>query len=307
MSGLLETWRGDVTLSECDELGHLNMRYYLSKAKQARQMFFMGLGLPRSFEAGTPSTVRFRECHIKFLKEARPAMSLSIQTGIVALRDTDMDLVHIMSHRDGTPAATIVETVDHIYLRTDQAFHWPKRVEEAAANYMTELPDMARPRGLSLEDPMTGPALEEVSAFKSQRISLGAFTQKEVDSVGYIPAHHFVGRLSDSITSFTQGWPEIAEGTWETSQIVGVMLEFRLRIHRYAFPGMGYYLYSGLRSHTDKVRQIIHNFVDPIGGDNYASLIAVNGLIDLKTRRFARPSQENLDQLSKATIPGLHA
>jgi len=307
MNDLIETWRGDVTISECDELGHLNMRYYLSKARQARHMFFMGLGLPHSFEKGTPSTVRFRECHIKFLKEARPGMSLSVQTGILAKRETEIDLLHMIFHRDGSPSATIIETVDHVYLRTGQTFPWPNRVESAAQKHVTTCPDIAKPRGLSKDTPMMGPSLEQLVQLPLQRIGVGVFTKRESEPFNYVSAHNFVGRLSDSITSFTAGWPEIADGSWEASRIIGVMLEFRLRVHSPAAQGMGYHLYSGVQSHTDKVRRIIHNFVDPVSGQNYASLIAVNGLINLETRKFALPSQNSLAQLSKVLIPKLSA
>ena len=307
MTQFVDTWRGDVTLSECDELGHLNMRYYLSKARQARQTFFMMLGLPHSFELGTPSTVRFRECHIKFLKEARPAMSLSIQTGLLALRDTEIDLLHMMYHRDGELAATIVETVDHIYLRTGETFPWPKRVIASEKTHTVTCPDIAKPRGVSLDTPMIGPSLSEIAEFPTQAIGQGVFVEKEADPFNYVCAHNYVGRLSDTITSFTAGWPEIAEESWDISKVVGVMLEFRLRVHRPARPGRAYQIHSGVQSHTDKVRRIVHNFINPITGLSYASFIAVNGLINLETRRFALPSEDNLKRLSDVTIPGLSA
>ncbi len=132
--------------------------------------------------------------------------------------------------------------------------------------------------------PMRGPSKTELDSLPLQTVSRGIFTRREADPHDDICAHHFVGRLSDSITSFTAGWPEIAEASWDASKIIGVMLEFRLRLHRPASPGMGYQIMSGVKSHTDKVRQIIHNFVDPESGLNYASLIAVNGLINLETR-----------------------
>ncbi len=307
MTGFTETWRGDVVIAECDELGHLNMRYYLAKAQQARQMFFIGLGLPDAFSNGVPSTVRFRECHIRFLNEARPGANLRIETGILSIGECDMTLQHMLYHRDGSLAATIRETVDHIYLRTGECFNWPNRVKVAAPIYEVDAPKQAAPRGVSLTDEMSGPGLGALMDWGCDRISLGVFKPKETNVFGAVSGQNYIGRISDCITGFSTGWPELATTNWRESKVIGVMLELRLRVHHDARPGSAFHIYSGVKGTTDKIRQLIHNIVDPVSGKSYASLIAVNGLIDLDARKFVAPSKAAVEALESVMISSLHA
>ena len=72
MGKFLKTWAGECSAWECDGLGHLNMRHYMTKAMQARQMFFIRAGLHEAFKADAFSTVRVTDFHIKYLGEARP-------------------------------------------------------------------------------------------------------------------------------------------------------------------------------------------------------------------------------------------
>ena len=306
MTQMIETWRGDTTIRECDELGHLNMRYYLAKARQARRMFIIGLGLPTAFESGTPSTARFRECHIRFLRESRPGTTLYIHTGVLDVGEDDLTLIHVLYHRDGSVAATVRETVDHIYQRTGQRFPWPRRVHAAVQAYMTDLPKEAMPRGLTLDEPLTGPNLETVQNWGCEQISLGVFEKNESNAAGAIASYHYIGRLSDTITSFQAGWPEFALQGWEIGTTSGVMLELRLRLHQDARPGQPYHIYSGVKNATDKIRQLVHNFINPVTGQSYATIFAVNGMIDLEKRKFADPSPEALALLKKARIKNLH-
>ena len=53
MDNFMKTWAGECSAWECDGLGHLNMRHYLTKAQQARQMFFIHNGLHDAFKKNT--------------------------------------------------------------------------------------------------------------------------------------------------------------------------------------------------------------------------------------------------------------
>jgi len=298
---LTETWRGEAVNWECDELGHLNMRHYMTKAQQARQMFIMQLGLVHAFEKGTSSTVRVREFHIRYIREALPGAPLHIKTAITRLGDDDMSLLHVMYHGDGSKAAIIREQLEHLYLPTHQTFPWPKRVKNRAKKLTIETPDYAKPRGLTY-DPMTGANLETVQKWGCQTIGRGVFQTWEVGNSDTVCAQHILGRLSGSIRHFSDGWPE----GFEQGPVTGVLLEIRHRFHQFPSSGDPFVLCSGVMGVTDKIRQLVHHVINPITGKPYGSFIAVNALIDLEKRKLVIPSAANIKKLKAQIIPNLH-
>lgn len=306
MQGFVRTWSGMTNQWECDELGHLNMRYYLIKASEARQMFMMGLGLKHAFKVGAPSTVRLKDVHIKYLREARPGAPLYIETGLVALDDHELTLLHIMYHANGEVAATLTERLVHIYRRSGNAFNWPSRLRDKASGNLVKAPDFSKPKGMDANAQMTGPDLEQLKRWGCTEVGRGVFLQNETNTFGNIAATTYLGRLSDTIAHFTAAWPEFGPNDWSESDIMGVLLEIRLHVHTTAEAGDPFVFYSGVSKVNGKIRQLIHNFVNPFTGKAYASIIAGNALMHLTERRLVAPDPDNIDRIKAIIIPGLH-
>jgi len=179
---MIKTYAGEAVQWECDELGHLNMRHYMGKVQQARQFFFLKLGLTQSFKIDAASTVRPKRFTIRYLKESRPGARIFIETGLLSLDENSAELVHIMTHMDGQVSAAITETVEHIYLRTGHAFGWPKRAIEHAQDYRVPRPDISLPRGLPPSNlaPLA-PSKATLIAHKAVPIGRGVFQPAELD------------------------------------------------------------------------------------------------------------------------------
>ncbi len=298
----MDTWQGEAVNWEIDELGHLNMRHYMTKAQQARQMFLMQMGLVHAFEKGTPSTVRVREFHVRYAREALPGAALRIETGITRLGQDDMTLLHVMYHKDGSVAATIHEQLEHIYLLTHKTFQWPRRLMDKAKPYVMEVPDFAKPKGLS-DAKMTGANLETIEKWGCHVIGRGVFQSWETGNSDTVCAQNILGRLSESIRHFEYGWPEGIS----TGPVMGVLLEIRHRIHNFPTSGQPFIICSGIEYADTKIRRLIHHIVNPVTGRPYGSYIAVNALIDLEKRKLALPSPEVQAILQQRIIPNLHA
>ena len=63
-------YQGSVNTWECDDGGHLNVRFHLERAMSGLAHMAVHLGVPRAFSANAGSTIVPREAHIRFLKEA---------------------------------------------------------------------------------------------------------------------------------------------------------------------------------------------------------------------------------------------
>ena len=305
---MLHTYAGEAVNWECDELGHLNMRHYMTKVHQARQFFFINLGLVNSFRADADSTVRVSEFTIRYLKESRPGARLRIETGLLSLGETEAELVHIMTHFDGTISAAITEKVDHIYLRTGNAFAWPSRVKSAAESKLAERPAAALPRGLPDENlaPLA-PRRDVLIEHGATQIGAGVFQPAEFDIFGAVTPHAILGRVTESVGNFYALWPEIHDGLYSGGTTSGALLELRCHIHNRATAGEALEVYSSVQGANPYTRQAAHHLVDPVSGESWASLTGSACLFDLETRKLIKTPKDQVARLNALALPQLRA
>ncbi len=305
-SQMLHTYAGEAVNWECDELGHLNMRHYMTKVHQARQFFFIHLGLKNSFRIDADSTVRVRNFTIRYLKESRPGARLRIETGLLSLGETHAELVHIMTHFDGSVSAAITETVDHIYLRTGKPFVWPSRLQTAAKALKVARPAVTLPRGLSkdIAAPLAPPKSELVK-HGAAHIGAGVFQPAELDVFSTVPPQALLGRITESIGNFYALWPEIHDGLYSGGSTSGALLELRCHIHNRATAGEAVEIYSAVQGANSYTRQAAHHLVDPVSGESWASMTASGCLFDVETRKLLKTSEDQIAKLKALVIEQL--
>lgn len=307
MSNFIETWTGEAQAHECDALGHLNMRHYLYKAQEARQMFIIGLGLQSAFQSGHPSTVKFMDAHIQYKAESRPGQLLRIESGILDMRESGMTLLHVVYHLGGQVSATVIENIDHVYLPTGASFPWPARVVKAAENHRIEMPNFAAPRSLDPWGESCAPNQTQLDHWDVKPIGRGVFQPLETDIFGRVMAPAALGRASDCVAHYKAGWPEAHAFGQEDHNIMGVLLECRLICHRPMRAGQPFVFYSGVKSANPRTRRLVHNMVDPISGKSLATMDAVGALLDLTARKITMTDPAALEQLQSHAIADLSA
>lgn len=305
---MIKTYAGEAVQWECDELGHLNMRHYMGKVQQARQFFFLKLGLTQSFKIDAASTVRPKRFTIRYLKESRPGARIFIETGLLSLDENSAELVHIMTHMDGQVSAAITETVEHIYLRTGHAFGWPKRAIEHAQDYRVPRPDISLPRGLPPSNlaPLA-PSKATLIAHKAVPIGRGVFQPAELDIFSAVTPKAILGRVTESIGNFYDLWPEIHEGLYSGGSLSGALLELSCMLHAPATAGDGVEIFSAVQGANPYTRQAAHHLVDPVSGESYASMTASGCLFDLTTRKLVKTPEARIKALQALAIEQLRA
>ena len=300
MRGFIETWTGEAEAHECDALGHLNMRHYLYKAQQARQMFIMMLGLPSAFTPGHPSSVKFMNAHIQYKAESYPGDLLRIETGLLEMRDVGMTLLHVIYHASGTVSATIIENIEHVYLSTGESFQWPKRVVKAAHTHCVDMPNYAAPRSLNPWVKMVPPTRSELESWGIKPIGRGVFQRAETDMFDRVMGGAILGRASDCVAHYKEGWPEAHQEDDGGLKTMGILLETNFVCHRPVRAGQGFVFYSGVGHVNRLTRRLVHTMIDPIDGHAIASMDTMAALFDLDARKIAEPTAENLKTLEAA-------
>ena len=301
------TWAGECSAWECDELGHMNMRHYVHKTDEARRGFIIRLGLPRAFHPGVASTVRCRDLHIKYQGEARPGNPLRIDSAIIELGESTARLCHIMTHRDGRIAATIVETVEHVYLPEDKVFPWPKRVRDIAPHFTTSLPSPAKARNVDGSVAFNGMSLSALETAGVSIIGTGVFGASELDITNRVTMGSFFGRTTSSIAWFREGWPEFEDPAYQAGGMSAALLEMRAVIHRYPGRGDAYAYLPALTGANAYTREFVHNVVDPVSGESWVSMQASGCKFDLNVRKLVKASDADLALLENGRVEGVNA
>lgn len=301
----ISTWAGDCSAWECDELGHLNMSFYLDKFEQARMGLFIRLGLVEAFRPDAFSTVRSRDIHIKYLAEARPGSPLRIESALIALHETTAEVGHIMYHRDGRMAASLREIVEHVYLPENKRFAWPSRLRNIADTHTDQMPAPARARNLSLDWDLPAPDAVALEALGVQDIGGGIFLTGDTLAAGHVPFSRLFRRITTTLGWYSGGWPEFADDEYMKNGGSAVVLEIRVHMPTLLRTGDLYHLRPAVVGADKYTRLIMHNVLNTITGECVASGYAAGGLFNLKTRKLTLATPDQIDTLMQAAVPSL--
>jgi len=277
----------------------------MTKVMQARQMFFIRAGLHEAFKADALSTVRVTDFHIKYLGEARPDAPLYIETGLLERAEQTVRLCHIMFHGDGRIAATIVENIEHIYLRNMAAFPWPSKFAAAVKPYEVEQPAPSKPRNLSYDTVPWKPREADIKKLTAKHIGSGVFQPFEMGLDGNATPQALMGRTTETISHMVDGYPEFLDPDYHASGKSGALLEAQIFIHRRAEAGDAYHFYSGLFEGNQYTRKLVHHIFDVVTGDCIFSMIGDGCLFDLKARKLIKASDAQVAVLQKNVVEGL--
>ncbi|WP_374576512.1 thioesterase family protein [Phenylobacterium sp.] len=308
MSEGVEVWSGGVNTWECDEMGHLNVRFWVAKAFEGLGGLARLMGMPRAFSAEAEATLVVRESHMRFLKEAHAGAALTMTGGVVEMGETDARVLLVIRHPNGAPAATFQMVVAHATARDLRPFPWPARVRAAAEALRIEVPPFAAARSIDLS-PVAAPTASwpRAEELGLTRIGMGMIQPHECDVFGRLRGEMFIGRVSDGVARLfgeKRPGPAPVEGQPEP-RIGGAVLEYRVLHLGWPRPGDHVELRSGFGGAETRTRRVYHWMVDPASGQPWASAEAVVISFDLDARKVVDITPEALAAYQAQAIPGI--
>jgi acyl-CoA thioester hydrolase len=302
----LEVWRGSVNTWECDEMGHLNVRFYVARAAEGLAGLADALGLENAFRREAEATLIIRDHHIRFLREARAGAPLVMVAGLLELGDCEARILQLLYHaRSGELAAAFQTVVSHVTARELRAFPWSNRTRERAPDLFIPLVERAAPRSLGL-----GPSAGQASVQAADRLGLvqlgsGAFGAQDCDVFGRIRPELIVARISDGVPhlpSTFASWDLAAPGA---ARLGGAVLEQRLAYNAWPRAGDRFAIRSGLAGFDSRTRRLVHWILDPSTGLAWASAEAVVISLDLEARAIVPIDDHAKIALAAHISPGL--
>ncbi len=303
-------WRGIANSWECDELGHLNVRFYLAKAAEAVGGLAQLIHMPDAFTARPYATLVAREITVRFLAEARPGTPLSIRGGVVDHDETGLTAALVMDHPAlGIPAASFTVKLEHYAPAFGRTFAWSSRTRAALDALTVTKPAECETRSIDLGEREANPTLARAQSLGLTAIGQGLINANEVDALGHMRAEFAFGKISDSVTHFEAAFPDhwqaLREGRPLTTS--GAVLEARIHMRQWPRAGTAFQVHSGVKAATETVRTLVHWVIDPATGKNLWSMEAVACLMDLEARKLKRVPPEEVARLQGLAVPELRA
>lgn len=293
-------YQGSVNTWECDEGGHLNIRFHLERAMIGLAHFARHLELPRAYTAAAGSTLVPVEAHVRFLKEARPGAPLTMHGGVVKLGESDATLCLDMRHGDGSPSSCFTIRVAHAETRGFRPFPWSARSREAANKLTISLGAHSKPRSVDVKAPLAEVSRDRALALGATRVGGTMVLPEHCDAFGRMRGEQLVGRISDSVPNLLAQWRQDAKAENNGAvEPAGAVVEARLAFRRFPRAGDLIEVHTGIAEVGEKTMRLVHWLVDPEGGGAWGSMEAVALTFDTATRKTIAPSAEARERMMK--------
>jgi acyl-CoA thioester hydrolase len=304
----VEVWRGGVNTWECDDMGHMNVRFYVARAMEGLAGLAAELGMPHAFSPAANATLLVREHHIRFLREAMARASLHMRGWVADLGESDARLMLVLYHSvTGEPAATFQTLVDHVTPIDGRPFPWSTATRERAEALTAPIPDFAAARSLSLEPFDSQASLERADALGLVTIGAGAVSNQDCDVFGRMRAEQFIGRVSDGIPALVNTNRAIVLSGLETppANVGGAVLEYRLVHLNWPRAGDRVVIRSGLAGADHRTQRMVHWMLDPATGKAWGTSEAVAVTFDLDARKIVPVTPKAQAALEAVAVKGL--
>lgn len=282
-------YQGSVNTWECDEGGHLNVRYQLERLTYGLMHFAHALAMPRAFTPGASSTLAPLDLHVRFHKEALPPAPLAMHGGVIAMGDDEITLCCDMRHADGSFASTFTLRAAHVEPTTEKRFAWSSRTRAAADALRAPLPDHAKPRSIDLARTPCDASLARALDLGAVRVGATGVTPDQCDAFGRLRIDHFFGRVSDSAPWLLAAYRRSLAATGAIMP-AGAVVEARIAFRKRPRIGDLIEIRSGITETFGKTLRIVHWMCDPVGGGAWATFEVVALSFDKDTRKAIAPS-----------------
>jgi acyl-CoA thioester hydrolase len=301
----VEVWRGGVNPWECDEMGHMNVRFYARIAAEGLAAIAPHLTLDDAFSEGAGSTLLVRDQHIRYLREARSRAALYMTAQIVEMAETEAKVLLLLVHAgDDQPCASFMTRVSHVTTVEGRPFPWPKAARQAAIELMAPAPDFAQARSVPDGPFETTASLSRADQLSLTTLGAGVLTRRDLDLFGRMDAELFIGRISDGVIRLALPFREavVAHAAVKPAQVGGAMLEFRVVHLDWPKAGDRFVIRSGVAGVDSRGQRLIHWLLDPASGRPWAVGHAYMVTLDLDARRIA-PVSEAAQAIIRTQIP----
>ncbi|MEX1035321.1 MAG: thioesterase family protein [Sneathiella sp.] len=279
MNKLIACYRGNVNAWECDQMGHMNVQFYMARGSEAFGHFQNALGLSPALIRREKKGLRFKSLRIQFKSEVHAG---SVLHGICGMREVVGDILHGFIQLYDTAfdrlSAIFEFTAVYTDFVSDDVLPLPDPLRDAAESLCDEHPDIYRPA------PFVGTLMPSTSLdhmFESSRSSVNVW---ECDIFNHIDMRYVVGYFSDAATHVI-GAVGLTRAEIRRRNLGSAALDYYTEFHAPVKMSAPIVLKSGLISAERKIFRFGHNLVDLDSGKIAVTTTVVGCYFDMTLRK----------------------
>lgn len=276
-TGLIPTYRGVVNAWECDNMGHMNVQFYMAKSVEALGFLRLELGLGPRAIAARRLTLLPLEDRVLFQRELRAGDIFTMASGIRSLDASGcLSRTEMRNCESGEIAALFERRLVPFDLERRQPAPWPADTEAAAAALAARFDGPPPPPAQGR--PAPGP---EAAPLESYR---GVVNAWEADENGFAALRFHVHRFSNAMSHV---WNRLGLERAEQAEkrLGGAALDYVVRYHRPLKPSDTVVVKSGVIEAGRKVLRIYHHLLDAASRAPVTTLEMVLVTFDLDRRK----------------------
>jgi acyl-CoA thioester hydrolase len=306
-SDWIECGRNSVQTWDCDQMGHMNVQFYVQRAEDAAAHLALHLGLGPAVAREANARLIPSAHHMRFHRELRPGAPYRLTAAPIAASETSVKIGVLMRGPDDNICFTLAGDYHWGDIDSRAVLDLPEDAFASIRGALTDLPPEATPRGMALDPPRARPSLPEAKSLGLITALLGEVLPEHCDGSGHLRVRDYMGRVSDAIPNLllrTTGRDRSAE---TASRIGGAALEYRFVYRKPARAGDLISVRSGVKSIGPKTYNWVHWILNEETGEALATAEAVAVAMDLDSRK-AIPIPDALRAvLMPLIVPGLSA
>lgn len=306
---MIEVYRGSANTWECDEMGHMNVRFYVAKMMEGLSELAHQAGLHHVFRDRANATLAPRDQHIRFMREALAGKPFVMRACVLEVTESSVHVYQQIDHASGEPCAAFRTWVDHVDAQSRVPFPWAAAARTALEALKDIAPEGQRPRSLDMSlPPRPSATMAMADAIGAPTIGRGVVQPQHCDHGGWMMPEFFIGRVSDSTSNLLFNWRKtladaaLARGEPQ-ARTGGAVLEYRIVYRRWPRTGDRLVVRSALGQVKEKMNSYVHWILDPDSGEAWCTSEAMAVALNLDTRKIITAPPEQMEAL-KRSIPG---
>ncbi len=195
MNKIIPSYRGAVDAWECDQMGHMNVQFYMLKASESFGHFQNAFGLSPARITDETHVSPFKTLRIQYKAEIHAG---SVAHGLSGVRGLGGNVITGFTHLFETPfdklSAVYEFTAEYANLETQAPAEIPQDIADNIKALIDDHSDMYKPEPLKSE---IMPAKHLDHMYETARSAIDTW---ECDSFHNIEMQHIVARFSDAAT-----------------------------------------------------------------------------------------------------------
>ena len=298
MGEMIDTYKGYVNPWECDEMGHMNIQFYMGKTSDAafHQQAFLGLGYDHQKVERT--TYVALEHHIRFHKELFASDLVSVRSGVLSVGNKTMRIYQeVRNALTDSLSATLVVDVGHFDMEKRTLVPWSDFSRDQADKIQVERPVHAQPKSQpdgSLDRDVTLQRADMLSMHETNR---SAVNRWECDSNEHMNSRFYLARFSEC-----QGHMWAHAGLDRHAQkakgLATATVEMRIAYFKELNAGQTLFVRTGLEGQGPKTLRYRHWMFNAETGEPAAAAEGTALLISRETRKAVTLPDEICTTLS---------